>query len=87
MYHVNMKMSKRGNLSTDTITKAILGMILITVLFLVVANLLPTAQEAGDTLNESGAPLSSLFAGNSVIFVIIMAGILLVVVKAVLPRK
>lgn len=53
----------------------------IIVLFLIVAELYPTAADAGDTLNASGMPLGSLFVSGGVIFVIIAAGILFAVLK------
>ena len=59
---------------------ALIGII---VLFLALAELLPSAQTAGDTLNATGVPLGSLFASGGVVFLIIMAGILFYVFKAV----
>ena len=53
----------------------------VVVLFLIVAELYPEAASAGDSLNESGNPLGSLFVSGGVIFVIIAAGLLFVVIK------
>ena len=53
----------------------------IIVLFLIVAELYPTAADAGDDLNASGMPLGSLFVSGGVVFVIIAAGILFAVLK------
>lgn len=77
------KDNKKG-LGTDILTKSILAIILLTVLFLVYAELVPEAQTAGNTLNATGVPLGSLFTGDGVVFVIIMAALLLVVVGAFL---
>jgi len=53
----------------------------ITVLFLIVAQLYPTAGTAGDSLNASGFPLGSLFVTGGVVFVVIAAAILMGVLK------
>lgn len=65
--------------SSGFVEKVTGGLIGITVLFLLAATLIPEAQTAGNTLNSSGAPLGSLFAGSGVVFVIIMASIVLAV--------
>jgi len=54
----------------------------ITVLFLIVADLYPTAADAGDDLNASGFPLGSLFVTGGVVFIVIAAAILMGVLKA-----
>lgn len=66
--------------TTATITNYIIMFVLITVLFLIVANLYPTASAAGNQLNASGVPLGSLFTSGGVIWLVIMAAILLGVV-------
>jgi len=81
-----LKKSKKG-ISENYITSIIIGLVLVVVLFLVLADLVPQAQTAGDTLNSSGVPLGSLFASNGVIFVVIMAGVLIVVIYAFLKFK
>jgi len=53
----------------------------ITVLFLIVAELYPTAADAGDDLNASGFPLGSLFVTGGVVFIVIAAAILMGVLK------
>lgn len=78
--------NKRG-VGTNTVVSIIIGLILVTVLFLVAAELIPEAQTAGNTLNATGVPLGSLFTGDGVIFVIIMAAILLAVVFFFLGKK
>lgn len=53
----------------------------ITVLFLIVAELYPTAGDAGDDLNASGFPLGSLFVTGGVVFIVVAAAILMGVLK------
>jgi len=53
----------------------------VTILFLVVAELYPTAGAAGDDLNASGFPLGSLFVTGGVVFIVIAAAILMGVLK------
>jgi len=45
--------SKKGKISTTVINSAVLVLVLLTVLFQVYANMMPTAQEAGNELNDS----------------------------------
>lgn len=78
--------NKKGALNTGIISTAILGIILLVVLFQLYASLVPTAQTAGNTLNSSGVPLGSLFAGNGLVFIIIMSALIIVVVKAFIPK-
>ena len=59
--------SRKGGLSPGILNTAILGIILLVVLFQLYAELIPTAQDAGDALCNSGAPLGSLFAGTGVV--------------------
>lgn len=79
--------SKKGTLGTSVLNTAILAIILLVVLFELYAELVPEAQAAGDTLNSSGVPLGNLFAGTGVVFVIIMAALIILVVKAFMPGK
>jgi len=69
-------------IGTSMISSAILAIVLLVVLFQLYAVLLPTAQTAGDELNATGVPLGSLFVGNGVVFVIIMAALVIVVVTS-----
>lgn len=82
-----MKQLGKKGIGTGTLTAVIIALVLVTVLFFVAAELVPEAQAAGDALNASGVPLGGLFAGDGVVFVIIMASILLVVVLAFLTSK
>lgn len=81
-----MQLNKKG-LSQAMIQKSITSVIFLAVLFLVLAELLPTAQDAGDTLNASGVPLGGLFVAGGVIFLIIMAGVLIAVVTAFIGKS
>jgi hypothetical protein len=78
-------MDKKGKLSTSLLQTAILALVLVTVLFQLYADLVPTAQAAGDTLNSSGVPMGSLFAGSGIVFLIIMAALIILVVKSFMP--
>jgi len=80
-----MKMYKKGKIGTGMLNTAILGLVLVTVLFQLYAQLVPEAQTAGDTLNASGVPLGSLFTSSGVVFVIIMAALIILVVKSFMP--
>ena len=76
-----MPMNKTGRFGTGMIEKAIMGIILLVVLFTVYATLLPEAQTAGDTLNASGVPFGNLFVGSGVVFIIIMVALVILVVR------
>lgn len=82
-----MELKKKGNISTGMINNAILGIVLLVVLFKLYAVLVPEAQTAGDELNASGVPLGSLFTSNGVIFLIIMVALIIVVVKSFMKGK
>lgn len=60
--------------------------VILIVLFQVAAALIPQAQTAGNTLNSSGVPLGSLFAGTGVVFYIIMGAILLMIVRSLMAK-
>jgi len=77
--------TKKGALGTNILNTAILGIILLVVLFQLYAELIPEAQSAGDALNAAGVPLGNLFVGTGVVFVIIMAALIILVVKSFLP--
>lgn len=80
------KLNKKGQIAGQ-VTSAVTSIILVVVLFLMFAELVPEAQTAGNTLNASGAPLGSLFTGSGVMILLIMVGLLLTVLKAVLPSS
>ena len=77
-----MKINKKGSMTTGTVYNYATVIIVVTVLFLLLAELIPEAQTAGDTLNTSGVPLGDLFASTGVVFLIIMAGVLFVVLRS-----
>ena len=81
-----MLKSKAGALTTAMLNTAILAIVLLVVLFQLYAELVPEAQTAGDALNASGVPLGSLFTSQGVVFVIIMAALIIVVVRAFMPK-
>lgn len=74
-------------MNEKTVEGWIYVIILLIVLFQVAAALIPQAQTAGNTLNTSGVPLGSLFAGTGVVFYIIMGSILLMLVKSLMGHK
>ncbi len=76
--------SKKGQISSR-VTSAVEAIILIVVLFLLFADLVPEAQTAGNELNASGVPLGTLFTGSGVVILLVMVGLLLTVLKVVLP--
>lgn len=80
------KFNKKGQIGSQ-VSSAITSIILVVVLFLMFAELVPEAQTAGATLNATGVPLGSLFSANGVMILLIMVGLLLTVLKAVLPSS
>lgn len=54
------------------ITGIVTALLIIIILINIYGALVPEAQDAGNELNATGAPLGSLFGGNSVIFIIVM---------------
>lgn len=79
---MRMTKNKKGSMAgMGNIWKYIGVFIGVTVLFLVVAELYPEAADAGDSLNESGIPLGTLFVSGGVVFVILAAAILYAVIK------
>ena len=81
---LRMFANKAGNISTSMINNAILGIVLLVVLFKLYATLVPEAQTAGDELNASGVPLGNLFTSNGIIFLVIMVALIIVVVRSFL---
>jgi len=74
-------------LDTSVIQKWILVMILATVLFSVVAELLPEMETAGDLINDTGAPLTGFFESGGIVFLLVLAGLLLLIVYSFMPTK
>ena len=84
---MKMLKARKGSLTRGTIEKAFIGVIMITVLFAALTTLIPQAQTAGDALNASGVPLGSLFVSGGVIFLIVMAGVLMLVLNHFMGGK
>ena len=82
---MEFKKSKKGVLAPGILNQAILGLVLLVVLFQLYAQLVPEAQAAVDSLNASGVPLGSLFVSSGIVFVIIMAALVILVVRSFLP--
>ncbi len=80
------KINKKGQIASK-VTDSITAIILVVVLFLLFAQLVPEAQTAGNILNSSGVPLGTLFTGNGVMILLLMVGLLLTILKAVLPSS
>lgn len=78
-------MDKKGKLQPSILQTAILALVLLVVLFELYADLVPEAQSAGNTLNDTDVPLGTLFASTGVVFVIIMAALIILVVKSFMP--
>jgi hypothetical protein len=75
-----------GKFSFDSITNIMLVVVGVVVLFQVVASLFPTLVTSGETLSNSSFPLGSLFAtAGSAGWYLLAIGVILVIIKAVLP--
>ena len=72
------------SINPDKIVQYLIGIV---VVFLLLSELMPEAESAGDTLNASGVPLGSLFVSGGVLFLVIMAGILIVMVRGAMAKK
>jgi len=109
--------SKKGKLSSQMVNTAILGIVILVVLFKLYAELVPEAGTQGDLMTAEGRcgtegyfwnssaedcrlsnvtgdvvapadyeiPLGGLFSASGVLFIIIMASLVVVVVKAFMP--
>lgn len=67
---------------TGLVEGVIILVIGLVIIFQVVANLFPTLVSAGNTLNASGIPLGSLFAGsNATLWFILAAALIILSVK------
>jgi len=84
-----MQLGKRcfAKLNTGFINGAIVGLVLIAILFELSAVLFPQVQTSAATLCNSGIPLASLFKSSGVVILILVAALILVVVKAAMPGK
>ena len=68
------------------INGAIYAIVGVIVLFYLYAELVPEAQTAGDDLNASGVPLGNLFVSGGFVFILVMVGLLLVIVRLAMPK-
>jgi hypothetical protein len=62
----------------------IVGLVL---LFSVLATLIPIGQTAGNLLNVSTIPFGTFFASTGIVWIAIMAGVLIVVIKQALSKS
>lgn len=73
---------------TFNIEKMVSGLILliigIVIVFNIVGNTATTLTDASENISGSGLPLANLFAGNGVVLIVFMAGILLAIIFGVL---
>jgi len=67
--------------------KILLGFIGLIVVLTVVAGSITYVTDAGDAINATGLPFAGLFASDSILPLIIMAGLLIGVVAYVMGRK
>jgi hypothetical protein len=81
-----MKQNKHA-INESTISTWIMVAIMVVVLFLVVANLFPTMTDAGQTLNDSGFPLGSLFLPGGAIWYVLAGGLIILIVKSFLSKS
>jgi len=81
-----MKLNKKGNIGQGTVTTYAYGFIILVVFFLIVAELIPEVGAAGDEINSTGFAFADLFASDGLVILVIMAGVLLLVVKAFLGK-
>ena len=111
--------NKKAKLNQTILNTALLGIVLLVVLFQIYANIIPDAQSAGDTMGDSARcsaaggfynisqnlclngttpadtavvsysaiPLSGLFSGTGVVFIIIMAALVVLIVKSYVSKK
>ena len=77
---------KAGKFNNAAIEGAIYGILLLIVLFKLFASLIPQGQAAGNELNSSGVPFGSLFAADGIVWLIVMIGLLVLVIKHVMGK-
>jgi len=82
-----MKSNKKGSISENTVTNYIYVFIFVVVLLKIVAQLLPEAQSAGSELNATGVPLGSFFTPDGIVWLLVMAGIVILMVRSFLKSK
>ena len=74
-------------MSIETIVNsAIYSIIGIVVLFKLYASLVPEAMSAGNELNETGVPLGSFFVSDGIVFLLVMVGLFITVLRSVMKK-
>ena len=117
------KLGRKGKLTVQSMTTAMIAIVLVVVVFLVYAGVMPEATAAGDSMNNSATcadvgcwynstsdycqynsthsdnesfacsrptaiiPLSSLFGGTGLVFVLVMAALFILVIRSFLKGK
>lgn len=74
-----------SKLSVGTLKTVAVSIIVVTILFAMMAEMIPEAMTSGDALNDSGVPFGNFFSSSGLTWVVVMAGILLIVIFAFLP--
>jgi len=72
-------------LTVGTLKSMAVAIILVTILFALLAEMIPEAQSSGDQLCASGVPFGAFFNSSGLTWVVVMAGVLLIIVFAFLP--
>jgi hypothetical protein len=74
-------------MESNSIEKYVYMVVIVVVLFQIVANTLPILQTSGNLINDTGVTLGSLFASNGVLWIVLLAGIFLMVIKSIMSKK
>ena len=86
IYPINMKLNKKGAITSSTVESYAKSIVFIIVLLLMLAQLIPEGQTAGASLNETGVPLGSLFTSTGVIWLILMAGVVFLFISSFMGK-
>lgn len=70
-----------------SVEKYVYIFIIIVVLFKIVASMLPTLTAAGDEINATGIGLGSLFSKTGVLWIVLLAMLFLMIVKALMGSR
>jgi hypothetical protein len=77
-----VNMAKRGQFKFGNAGKTVGFFVGIVVTFILVANLLPEAQAAGNDINDTGAPFATFFSSDGLVFTLVMLGLFLAAIAA-----
>jgi high-affinity Fe2+/Pb2+ permease len=77
-----MTKDKAGAMNMKSVEVWIIGFVLVTVLFEVIASLFPIVTDAGSSLNSSGFPLASFFLSTGAVWYLVAAGLVILVYRA-----